>query len=225
MGAQAAPAQAALIKVLDRSHDGATRFFAAKALGKSGSSAAPALVNTLKSKKFWVGGPAADALVQIGVPAVPTLRKALHEEGAAKREIVEVLSRIGGPDAAEALGEALQDGGEARSDAGRALIKMGKAGKKAVPALRAALKDKDSGVQESAAYALLAVDPTEMVAVLALIENLKSTSVYLSRSAAQALGPRIVFDSLLSGTLPCFSSLREMRPVGRKPSKWAWPRP
>ncbi|MEM7724857.1 MAG: HEAT repeat domain-containing protein [Cyanobacteria bacterium P01_A01_bin.45] len=135
---------------------------------------------------------AADALVNIGSPAVPALIEALHNEDNNLRwRVASVLSDMGveATPAVNALTSALQDeDGQVRLYATIALGNIGEAAKPAVPALMAALQDKEQYVRIYAPSALRKIGAEAKVAVPALIGALKDLNAGVRLNAAYALG-------------------------------------
>ncbi|MDJ0771981.1 MAG: HEAT repeat domain-containing protein [Mastigocoleus sp. MO_167.B18] len=135
---------------------------------------------------------AADALVNIGEPAVGALIEALKNEDSNLRwRAASVLSDIGveAAPAVEALTLALQDDDpQVRLYATIALGNIGEAAKPAVPSLIAALQDKEQYVRIYAPSALRKIGVEAKVAVPALIGALKDNNVGVRLNAAYALG-------------------------------------
>ncbi|KST67229.1 HEAT repeat domain-containing protein [Mastigocoleus testarum] len=135
---------------------------------------------------------AADALVNIGEPAVGALIEALKNEDSNLRwRAASVLSDIGveAAPAVEALTLALQDDDpQVRLYATIALGNIGEAAKPAVPSLIAALQDKEQYVRIYAPSALRKIGVEAKVAVPALIGALKDNNIGVRLNAAYALG-------------------------------------
>ncbi len=135
---------------------------------------------------------AADALVNIGSPAVSALVEALQNEDSSLRwRAASVLSDFGAEaaPAVPALTEALQDeDAQVRLYATIALGNIGEAAKSAVPALMAALQDKEQYVRIYAPSALRKIGIEAKIAVPALIGALKDNNAGVRLNAAYALG-------------------------------------
>ncbi|AFY53110.1 PBS lyase HEAT-like repeat protein,HEAT repeat protein [Rivularia sp. PCC 7116] len=135
---------------------------------------------------------AADALVNIGSPAVSALIEALKNEDSNLRwRAASVLSDLGAEaaPAVPALTEALQDDdAQVRLYATIALGNIGEAAKPAVPALMAALQDKEQYVRIYAPSALRKIGVEAKVAVPALVGALQDKNAGVRLNAAYALG-------------------------------------
>lgn len=116
--------------------------------------------------------------------AITALRAALKDRDArVRREAVFALKRLG-PSAAGALIAALRSGDPVvRASATLALGRVGD--KRALPALRRALKDRDARVRREAVFALKRLGPR---AEAALVAALRSGDPVVRASAALALG-------------------------------------
>jgi len=175
------PAVPALTKALTSSKNN-VRSAACTVLGKIGDpSAVPALIACLD--QWDISEAAANALVQIGKPAVPALIEALTSPSNPVRiAACTALGQIGDPAAVPKLMKHLQDPAfNVRIAACTALGQIGDPS--AVPALIASLDDRD--ISEAVTNALVQIGKP---AVLALIEALTSPSNRVRRAACTALG-------------------------------------
>jgi HEAT repeat protein len=117
------------------------------------------LVGQLGDDAFGVREAAAKRLAEIGRPAVPALREGLKSDDPeirlrARRILDAIKSSVAN------LIEDLKDKDPAvRKEAAQELETMGAAAKEAVPALVAAVKDKDEDTRDAVIMALLAIDP------------------------------------------------------------------
>jgi HEAT repeat protein len=150
------------------------------------------LIEKLTDTDARIRHEAADALVNIGSPAVPVLIAALQDSDTNLRwRAASVLSDLGteASPAVPALTKALQDeDGQVRLYATLALGNIGMAAKPAVPSLMAALQDKDLYVRIYAPSALRKIGVEAKVAVPALIGALKDDNARVRLNAAYALG-------------------------------------
>jgi HEAT repeat protein len=150
------------------------------------------LVEKLTDHSPRVRRDAADALVNIGSPAVPALITALHDPDRNLRwYAASVLGDLGteAAPAVPALTSALHDeDSEVRLYAILALGNLGMAAKSAVPALITALKDADPYVRIYAPTVLRKLGVAAKVAVPALISALKDPNGRVRLNAAYALG-------------------------------------
>jgi HEAT repeat protein len=150
------------------------------------------LLEKLTDKDTRIRMDAADALVNIGSLAVPSLMEALKSEDSNLRwRAASVLSDLG-VEAAPAVGAltaVLQDAdGQVRLYATLALGNIGVAAKPAVPALMAALQDKEQYVRIYAPSALRKIGVEAKVAIPALTVALKDKNSRVRLNAAYALG-------------------------------------
>ena len=138
----------------------------------------------LSDERFEVRDQAAEALLEIGAPALPRL-VAAFEGGSARlrRELIQLLGRMGpsAEAAAPALGRALQDP-EVRKGALWALTQIRGT---AVPELTALLTHADPGVREFALQNLERVPPG---AIPALVRMLREGDADARGFAVEALG-------------------------------------
>jgi hypothetical protein len=117
------------------------------------------LVGQLGDDAFAVREAASKRLMEIGRSAVPTLRASLKSDDPeirlrARRILDAMKSSVAN------LMEDLKDSDPAvRKEAAQELETLGAAAKQAVPALVAAVKDKDEDARDAAVIALLAIDP------------------------------------------------------------------
>jgi HEAT repeat protein len=135
---------------------------------------------------------AADALVAIGAPALPSLTTALQSPNASLRwRVASVLGDLG-PEAASAVPNlmvALQDPDpQVRLYATLALGNIGREAKMAIPQLIATLQDPDSYVRTYVPIALRKVGAQGNVAVSALTTVLRDANPQVRLNAAYALG-------------------------------------
>ncbi|MDJ0618750.1 MAG: HEAT repeat domain-containing protein [Calothrix sp. MO_192.B10] len=150
------------------------------------------LIEKLVDKDAHIRHDAADALVNIGSPAVPVLIAALQDSDCNLRwRAASVLSDLGteAAPAVPALTKALQDeDGQVRLYATLALGNIGAAAKPAVPSLMAALQDKELYVRIYAPSALRKIGVEAKVAVPVLIGALQDKNARVRLNAAYALG-------------------------------------
>jgi HEAT repeat protein len=150
------------------------------------------LVEKLIDNNARVRLEAHDALVSIGLGAVPTLVETLNNPDCNIRwRAVWVLGDMGTEAASSvpALTKALQDvDAQVRMYAVLALGAIGTQAKPAVPALMAALQDKELYVRIYAASALRRIGMEAKVAVPSLINALKDNNPRVRKNAALALG-------------------------------------
>lgn len=171
-----------------------TAMVAARALGRIGGTAVPALAKALPEPDREIREHAALALARIGPPAkaaVPALIKVLQDEkaddgvrGAAARALAAI-----GPDAGEAVPALVA----ALKQPRQALVEpvfhaLAEIGKSAVPALVGLLQDKNPYLRQQAARALGEIGREALPAVPALTTALKDQDRALSAQAAEALG-------------------------------------
>ncbi|MGH1365117.1 MAG: HEAT repeat domain-containing protein [Calditrichia bacterium] len=159
-----------LIKALEYQKDWRVRELAARALGELGAvEAVDALINKLKDFSEVVENTAADALVEIGKPAIDDLVSALADPD--RREYVaHVLVDIGG-DAIPALSEVVEKGWfmNARKYAAWTLGKIGDSS--AVDALLKGVLDEDPHVRKAAAQAMLEIGEEAIEQLNAALKN------------------------------------------------------
>jgi HEAT repeats len=150
------------------------------------------LIEKLTDSDAHISNVAADALVNIGSPAIPSLIEALkHQDSNLRWRAASVLGDLGteAAPAVSALTAALQDqDGQVRLYATLALGNIGTAAKAAVPALMAALQDKEQYVRIYAPSALRKIGVEAKVAVPALTAALKDKNPRVRFNAAYALG-------------------------------------
>lgn len=131
--------------------------------------------------------PAAMALADIGLEAVPALIDALTDTSS-RPPARDALARIG-HDAVPALIDALQHtNANVRCSAAEVLDKIGSDAKHATPSLCEALKDHDSHVRQMAAWALGSTGTKSKHAVTSLIAALHDDDFWVRRNAAVTLG-------------------------------------
>jgi HEAT repeat protein len=204
-----------------RSHDPIARLFASHALAEVGALAVPTLVKALDeggedvrasaaAALAMIGPPAADAaealvralrdnvpgsreaLVGIGLPAVPALKVALKDENADVRmRAVRALGRIGHraqvnvPELAEMLGDRDRD---VRIFAVKSLGMIGAPASESAAELAVTLMDKDEHVREVSAGTLRILDPSARSVLPALKEALENEDPKRRLLAVSALG-------------------------------------
>jgi HEAT repeat protein len=158
--------------------NGKVRWVAAYAIGKIGpqaKTAVPALIDALQDNFSLVRQYSAGALGKIGPQAktaVPALIDALKDENEIRWNAEESLEEIG-PSAVPALVEALKNDyySDVRSTIVKVLGKFGMEASPAVPALTAALVDKDRDVRYYAKKALGNAGPSAVPVLLEALEN------------------------------------------------------
>lgn len=156
-----------------------------EALGRIGDmSAAEPLVNTLLTNRRGATSELRIALTALGVPAIPTIMRALEAPEEEVRLIAtQAIAQIGGRDAVVPLGTMLTDSAVAiRRVAADALRDI--ADERVLPQVAAALGDEDWRVYHAARDALASVGTP---AIPVLIEALGDESPRVSSMAQQAL--------------------------------------
>jgi HEAT repeat protein len=207
-GAQEKPNVTELIQQLQKGGN-AERVQAAQALGKLGADArdaVPHLVEALRQPaETGVAPAAAQALAQVGAPAVPDLAEVLKDKnGDVRAYAAGVLARIGPParDAVPALTDlvkkdkeprpagALPPTGMARVFAIQALGRIGPDAKASVPALTDVLTEKPANEEAriSAVVALGQIGPGAGAAVPALSDVVKNGKGVVRLHAVNSLG-------------------------------------
>ncbi|WP_334810266.1 HEAT repeat domain-containing protein [Nostoc sp.] len=150
------------------------------------------LIEKLIDNDAHIRSLAADALVNIGSPAVPSLIEALKNQDINLRwHAASVLGDLGAEaaPAVSALSAALQDeDGQVRLYATLALGNIGTAAKAAVPSLMAALQDKEQFVRIYVPSALRKIGVEAKVAVPVLTAALKDKNPTVRYNSAYALG-------------------------------------
>ncbi|MEH1904101.1 MAG: HEAT repeat domain-containing protein [Nostoc sp.] len=150
------------------------------------------LIEKLIDNDAHIRSLAADALVNIGSPAVPSLIEALKNQDSNLRwHAASVLGDLGAEaaPAVSALSTALQDeDGQVRLYATLALGNIGTAAKAAVPSLMAALQDKEQFVRIYVPSALRKIGVEAKVAVPVLTAALKDHNPTVRYNSAYALG-------------------------------------
>ena len=150
------------------------------------------LIEKLIDNDAHISSIAADALVNIGSPAVPSLIEALKNQDHNLRwHAASVLGDLGteAAPAVPALTTALQDeDGQVRLYATLALGNIGTAAKAAVPSLMAALQDKEQYVRIYVPSALRKIGAEAKVAVPVLTAALKDKNPRVRYNAAYTLG-------------------------------------
>jgi HEAT repeat protein len=193
LGQIGSPAVQELVKAL-KDRDAGVRTRAAMALGQSGpdaKEALPELIEALKDKHVDVRVAVVDAIGEMGAEgkkAAPQLARLFHDSSARVREHVRVaLASIGAAaiePSCDALGE---EKVEVRVDAIRTIMLFGPVAKKAVPALRHAMKDEEHRIRSAAAEALgkMGLDAAE--AVPELLNSLRDTNRVVHEKVVGAL--------------------------------------
>ena len=156
-----------------------------EALGRIGDvSAVEPLVNTLLTNRRGAPSELRIALTALGVPAIPTIMRALAAPEAEVRLIAtQAVAEIGGPSAVVPLGSMLTDNSVAvRRVAADAL--RGSADERVLPQVAAALGDEDWRVYHAARDALASVGTP---AIPVLIDALGDENPRVSSMAQQAL--------------------------------------
>ncbi|MDZ8188886.1 MAG: HEAT repeat domain-containing protein [Nostoc sp. ChiSLP02] len=157
----------------------------------SDSKIAP-LIEKLIDNDAHIRSIAADTLVNIGSPAVPSLIEALKNQDRNLRwHAASVLGDLGAEaaPAVPALSAALQDeDAQVRLYATLALGNIGTAAKPAVPSLMAALQDKEQYVRIYVPSALRKIGVEAKVAIPVLTAALKDNNPTVRYNAAYALG-------------------------------------
>ncbi|AFZ22543.1 PBS lyase HEAT-like repeat protein,HEAT repeat protein [Cylindrospermum stagnale PCC 7417] len=150
------------------------------------------LIEKLIDNDAHISSIAADALVNIGSPAVPSLIEALKNQDHNLRwHAASILGDLGAEaaPAVPALTAALQDeDGQVRLYATLALGNIGTAAKAAVPSLIAALQDKEQYVRIYVPSALRKIGAEAKVAVPVITAALKDQNPRVRYNAAYALG-------------------------------------
>jgi HEAT repeat protein len=193
LGQIGAPSVPVLVSAL-KARDAEVRTRAAQTLGQAGpdaKEAVPALIAALQDKQSNVRVAAVDALGEMGVEgkeAAPQLARLFHDRSLRVREHVrKALAEIG-PAAVESLCDALaEDQIEVRLDAIKTIALFGPTAKKAVLALRHAMKDRDHRIRAAAAEALGAMELEAADAVPELLEGLRDKKQLVHDKAANAL--------------------------------------
>jgi len=197
LGVTAAPAVPLLVKRLGADTCPQERYAAARSLGELGSVAAPAalaLANALADRDMLVSRSAGDALVSIGMQAMPAMQGALCDERERVREkAARSIGRLGGPAAAGAalwLANMLDDlSPSVRQAAAEALGQLGeRAGEAAPPALASAVEDESEAVRLEAAKALVNLGPLAEPAMPSILRALDDENLPVALVSTQALG-------------------------------------
>lgn len=120
-----------------------------------------ALIDLLDDKAWWVGQYAVDALVAVGMSALPFVVRALEDGNPiVRRRAATVLGEIGDRRAVEPLMDSLESDPVAwvRACSARALVSL--RDRRSVEILRRARQDEDMTVRGFANQALAAIDPS-----------------------------------------------------------------
>lgn len=177
----------ALLRMLnDNSQD--VRWASVQRLGKFGQSnptVIAALADALEDEAGQVRHIAGNSLIDVGKPAVPSLRKALeHEDREVRMLATYALTQLDEPVSVSLLTETLEYGGvTVRERIAPAIGKMGESARDAVPVLLKVVADGPDQSRRPAVDALIKIGKP---AVPALIEALRDPQI--SDSAAYALG-------------------------------------
>ncbi len=172
-----------LIKALSYQKDWRVRELAARALGELGAvEAVDALIEKLRDYSEVVENTAADALIEIGPPAIDGLVSALADPD--RREYVSHVLVDIGKESIPALGEVVEKGWfvNARKYAAWTLGKIGDPS--AVSALLKGVLDEDSQVRKAAAKAMLEIGEE---AIEPLNDALKNDDKKIRQAAEWAL--------------------------------------
>lgn len=161
------------------------RTAAARSLGRLGAVVAVDPIVLALAAKTIPRSVTGQALLDLGEPALPSLRRLLEDGDAATRTVAaELLGLIGGSASAATLREALSDASaEVRAKAARALGRVGASA--AAEALREALDDRVSFVRVAAARSL--GDLGDRTAAPQLLELARGDRFEVAQAAAQAL--------------------------------------
>lgn len=193
LGQIGTPAVNVLVEAL-KARDVGVRTRAAQALGQAGpdaKDAVPALIAALKDKQTDVRVAAVDALREMaseGKEAAPQLACLFHDPSVRVREHVRMALAAIGPAAVEPLCDALGEANaEVRMDAIKTIVMFGPAAKKAVPALRHAMKDEKHRIRAAAAEALGTMELNAADAVPELLHALRDKDRDVHDRAANAL--------------------------------------
>lgn len=182
----------ALLETLD-DDEREPRTAAARSLGRLGSVAAvEPLVRALAGKTV-PRAVAAQALLDLGQPALPSLRGLLQSDDAPTRAVAaELIGLIGDAGDAERLGAALHDASaEVRAKAARSLGRVGAS--VAAESLRAALGDRVPFVRVAAARALGEIGDRDAVPLLlAQARNDRFECAHAAAVALLVIDPEIV---------------------------------
>lgn len=195
----AAPAgEAALVEaVKDKNADAEARLQAAAGLGKIGSaSAIETLIVSLNDPDLKMRSAAVAALAHAGRPALngPTQPQALQALIAAlsnsneniRTGAANALTRVAAPEADTALIATLKNENNDSDLRGAAATALGfPHNKAAVPALIAALSDRDGDVRDVAQDALVEIGPEATDALIAAMQSGKTDAFYAAQAIAQ----------------------------------------
>jgi HEAT repeat protein len=147
-------------------------------------------VETLATERNPAGRrEAADALREIGPSVVPSVIRALKEQGGqVSPEAREYFVQTGPAAAAPLAAEMLGGDKTFRDPARRLLLRLGPQARQTVPALVDGLADKDPEVRRASAVVLARVGPAAADAVPVLAKALSDADPDVRREAAAALG-------------------------------------
>jgi len=197
LGVTAAPAVPLLVRRLGAETSAQERYAAARSLGELGTVAAPAafaLAEALADRDTLVSRSAGEALVSIGMQAMPAMQRALSDERERVREkAARSIGRLGGSSTGGAsllLAHMLDDASSSvRQAAAEALGQLGeRAGEAAAPALASALEDPSEVVRLEAAKALVNLGTLAEPALPSILQALDDTSLPVALVSTQALG-------------------------------------
>lgn len=171
-----------LIAALD-DDDPDVRSAATRSLGRLGSVAAVAPLIAAVADDRVPTALARWAVLQVGPPALPELRKLLRSESPDRRAgAVMLIGQLGDAADAEAIEERLRDASAlVREEAARALGRIG--GARSIPRLLAALSDRVPGVRACAAASLGRLRADAVAPLLLLADH---DQFDVARAAAQA---------------------------------------
>ena len=175
------------------------------------------LVRQLGDESFEVREKASEAIVKIGIAALPLLEKAAKAEDAEVRirasKAIEAIKAS--PDY---LSAALKGGTPAsRREAAEKMGRQGPAAKAAVPALVKLLDDADESVRDAAVDAIIRIEPTSKAIAKFVPEKAHVSGKYktpLRASRCQRTGRTTrTFTTTAGSTAPAGSAMKTCRPA------------
>lgn len=176
--------------------------------------AIPLLVQALKNPDEPLGRPAANALLKLGIKAVPPLSEALKDKNVAVRNgALQVLARLGPK--AEAAVQGLLDGlqdeeGEVRWAAIRAIAHVGRGGATLAPVLAPMLTDSDDTVRNWAALALGRLGADAVPHLLPFVDDSRPSARAAAGQALAYMGaPAMAALSAVGGRLQDEDDVKE----------------